>query len=189
MAPRTVVWLNETQHYLGHPQAGWGAQADALALALALAHGHLAQNLAGAPELLRHYEHGAPPTKPLLEAATDARRLGVGPHLPQAFLTDAATGYLTDYDHDHDYDQLSNDWAEDAFAALARPVHGNQAALRRTTPRPSAFRHQPRRLSGDRTGLPPRGLPRSARLYPTPQALPARLLLARCPRSRCTPPR
>ncbi|MFF1744360.1 hypothetical protein [Streptomyces mirabilis] len=61
----------------------------------------------------------------------DARRLGVGLHLPQAFLTDAATDYLTDTD----YDQLTDDWAEQAFAELAQLVHGKQAPLRRTTPR------------------------------------------------------
>ncbi|MFB7506143.1 hypothetical protein ACFC0P_22110, partial [Streptomyces broussonetiae] len=175
-APRTVVWLNEAQHYLGHPQAGeriaaalhtllthpdrgpvlvlgtlWPEYADtytalplpgdpdphsrvreiltgrtltvpdtfdrealhaatalaqggdrfmADALTRAHAHGRLAQDLAGAPELLRRYEHGTPPTKALLEAAMDARRLGVGLHLPQSFLTDAAADYLSDHDYD-----------------------------------------------------------------------------------------
>ncbi|MER6918160.1 hypothetical protein [Streptomyces spiralis] len=208
VGPRTVVWLNEAQHYLGHPQAGeriaaalhtllthtdrgpvlvlgtlWPEYADsytalpvpgepdphsrvrelltgrtltvpdafgkeALHAASALAqsgdrfmqdvltrahaHGRVTQDLAGAPELMRRYEHGTPPVKALLEAAMDARRLGVGLHLPQAFLIDAATGYLTD----DDCDQLTEDWAEAAFVALARPVHGKQAPLRRTATRP-----------------------------------------------------
>ncbi|MET7888575.1 hypothetical protein ABZU45_39580 [Streptomyces avermitilis] len=62
----------------------------------------------------------------------DALRLGVGVHLPQGFLTDAAVDYLTEID----YDQLGEDWAEEAYAELSKPVHGKQAPLRRTTPRP-----------------------------------------------------
>ncbi|MFH8480486.1 hypothetical protein [Streptomyces sp. NPDC018055] len=62
----------------------------------------------------------------------DARRLDVGLHLPQAFLTDAATDYLSDTDYDH----LTGDWAEQAYAEVAEPVHGKQAPLRRTNTRP-----------------------------------------------------
>ncbi|MFF4038425.1 hypothetical protein [Streptomyces sp. NPDC001816] len=206
--PRTVVWLNEAQHYLGDPKVGeqiaaavhalltqpergpvlvlgtlWPeyasqytslpapgtpdphsrvrelltsrtvsvpeafdgpalAAADALAadgdwlLADALArtrtNGRLPQDLAGAPELVHRYEHGTPAARAVLEAAMDARRLGVGIHLQQAFLTDAAIDYLTD----SDYDQLANDWAEAAFAELAHLVHGKQAPLHRVSPRP-----------------------------------------------------
>ncbi|MFF3617543.1 hypothetical protein, partial [Streptomyces sp. NPDC002580] len=88
--------------------------------------GRVTQDLAGAPELLNRYQHASPAAKALLEAAMDARRLGVGLHLPQAFLTDAATDYLTDTD----YDRLTVDWAERAYAALAEEVHGTQAPLR-----------------------------------------------------------
>ncbi|MER6471551.1 helix-turn-helix domain-containing protein [Streptomyces collinus] len=206
--PRTVVWLNEAQHYLGHRAAGeqiaaavhhllvtpergpvlvlgtlWPEYAHqyttlpapggedphsrarellsgrilavpdsfdgaALAEATALAKdgdplladaltraptdGRITQDLAGAPELLSRYQHATPAAKALLEAAMDARRLGVGLHLPQAFLTDAAPDYL----NQNDYDQLTDNWAETAFAELAEPVHGKQAPLRRTTPRP-----------------------------------------------------
>ncbi|MGW4881337.1 SEL1-like repeat protein [Streptomyces sp. NPDC004262] len=109
-------------------------------LAQALRHagddGRVTQNLAGAPELVRCYENGTPPVRALLAAAMDARRLGIGLHLPQGFLIDAAA----DYFDDHDYDQLSEDWPEAALADLARPVHGKQAPLRRTATRP---RHQP----------------------------------------------
>ncbi|KUN57221.1 hypothetical protein AQJ46_48325 [Streptomyces canus] len=207
VGPRTVVWLNEAQHYLGDPTHGeriaaavhqllldeerrpvlvlgtlWpeyahrytalptpggpdpysrvrellaghttavpdAFDANALAEAAALAgqgdrlladaltrardSGRITQDLAGVPELLRRYEQATPPARALLEAAMDARRLGVGLHLPQAFLTDAASDYLTDTD----YDQLTDDWAERAFAELAELVHGKQAPLRRTTPR------------------------------------------------------
>ncbi|MFE0005236.1 helix-turn-helix domain-containing protein [Streptomyces erythrochromogenes] len=207
VAPRTVVWLNEAQHYLGDRTAGeqiaaavhqllvtaesgpvlvlgtlwpeYAAQytalpapggedphsrvrellagrvitvpesfdAPALAAAAALAEGgdrlladalgragtegRVTQDLAGAPELLNRYRHASPAAAAVLEVAMDARRLGVGLHLPQAFLTDAATEYLTDTDHD----QLTDDWAEQAFAELATLVHGKQAPLRRATPR------------------------------------------------------
>ncbi|WP_217238348.1 hypothetical protein [Streptomyces sp. AC555_RSS877] len=208
VGPRTVVWLNEAQHYLGNPVSGeriaaavhhllvspehgpvlvlgtlWpeyekqytalprpGAEdpysrarellagrtlnvpdafdAPALtaaavlaesgdrlmadALTRARAHGRVTQDLAGAPQLLSRYQNASPAAKAVLEAAMDARRLGVGLHLPQAFLTDAAIDYLDQ----SDYDQLTDDWAELAYAELARLVHGKQAPLRRTTPRP-----------------------------------------------------
>ncbi|MET9915335.1 hypothetical protein ABZZ74_53610 [Streptomyces sp. NPDC006476] len=116
--------------------AGFARNGDRLladALNRAHASGRIAQDLAGAPELLRRYEQPRlPAARALLKAAMDARRLGVGPHLPQAFLTDAATGYLSD----DDYDQLADDWAEQAYAELAEQVHGKQAPLRPTTPRP-----------------------------------------------------
>ncbi|MFD9303020.1 helix-turn-helix domain-containing protein, partial [Streptomyces sp. NPDC060048] len=207
VAPHTVVWLNEAQHYLGDRTTGeriaaavhrllvtvecgpvlvlgtlWPEyaarytalpvpgekdphsrvrellagrvlsvpetfEAPALAAAAALAEsgdrlladalsrasadGRVTQDLAGAPELLNRYQHATPAAAAVLEAAMDARRLGVGLHLPQAFLTDAAADYLTDTD----YDQLTDDWAEQAFAELAAPVHGKQAPLRRTIPR------------------------------------------------------
>ncbi|MFE2970434.1 hypothetical protein ACFXKC_43695 [Streptomyces sp. NPDC059340] len=219
VAPRTVVWLNEAQHYLGHSEAGeriaaalytvltdanrrpvlvlgtlWLEYADvytalpnpgepdphsrarelltgrtltvpgifdeealhaastlarggdrfmADALTRAHAHGWVAQDLAGAPELVRRYEQGTPSVRALLEAAMDARRLGVGLHLPQAFLIDAATDYLTD----DDYDQLTDDWAESSFAALALPVHGKQAPCAAPLPAARAFRHRPLRPS------------------------------------------
>ncbi|MEW2425898.1 hypothetical protein AB0911_35795 [Streptomyces nigra] len=205
---RTVVWLNEAQHYLGDRVAGeriaaavhtlltapecspvlvlgtlWPeyaarytvlpppggedphsrvrellaghtvsvpdtfdrhALASAAALALggdrlladaltrASVDGRVTQDLAGARELLNRYMHATPAARAVLQAAMDARRLGVGLHLPQAFLTEAAVDYLTDTDYDH----LTEDWAEQVFAELAEPVHGKQAPLRRTTPRP-----------------------------------------------------
>ncbi|MEU6194237.1 helix-turn-helix transcriptional regulator, partial [Streptomyces sp. NPDC047061] len=205
---KTVVWLNEAQHYLGHSRVGeqvaaavqsllndsgrqpvlvlgtlWPEYVDqytalpspggedphsrvrellsgrilttpetfdqeALRQAQALGHkgdraladalnrtaadGRVTQDLAGAPELLRRYEHSTPAARAVLEAAMDARRLGAGVYLPQDFLTDAATDYLSV----HDFDQISDDWAEAAFSELARPVHGKHAPLRRTRSRP-----------------------------------------------------
>ncbi|MGW4506891.1 hypothetical protein ACWENO_19880 [Streptomyces sp. NPDC004436] len=207
VAPRTVVWLNEAQHYLGDRAAGeriaaavhrllvtgergpvlvlgtlwpeyavrytalpgpggedphsrvrellagrtlsvaeaFGASALAAAGALAEAgdelladalsragaSGRVTQDLAGAPELLNRYRQATPAAAAVLEAAMDARRLGVGLHLLQAFLTDAATDYFLDTD----YDRLSDGWAEQAFDELAALVHGKQAPLSPVTPR------------------------------------------------------
>ncbi|MFE4658845.1 tetratricopeptide repeat protein [Streptomyces hydrogenans] len=94
--------------------------------------GRVTQDLAGAPELLDRLHDATAPARALLEAAMDARRLSVGLHLPQAFLTDAAIDYLTDLEHD----QLTDNWAALAYAELARPVHGKQAPLRPANPRP-----------------------------------------------------
>ncbi|MBQ0976493.1 helix-turn-helix transcriptional regulator, partial [Streptomyces sp. RK31] len=208
VGPRTVVWLNEAQHYFGDRAAGeriaaavhalliqpergpvlvlgtlWNAyvkeysalptpggpdphsrvrellagrtvhvpdvfDSRAMAAATALAEGgdqlladalsrarddgRLTQDLAGGPALLEFYRTCSPAARALLEAAMDARRLGLGLHLPQTFLTDAAA----DYPHDCDRDQLTNDWGDKAYAELAERVHGKQAPLRRATPRP-----------------------------------------------------
>ena len=102
------------------------------ALTRAATTGRIAQDLAGAPELLRRYRDASPAAVALLHAAMDARRLGVGSSLPQAYLADAAVDYLDDID----YAQLNQDWVESAFAELTLPVHGKQAPLRRVTHRP-----------------------------------------------------
>ncbi|MFD7027031.1 transcriptional regulator [Streptomyces sp. NPDC059917] len=209
VAPRTVLWLNEAQHYLGadggagervaaalrtllgdprrapvlvlatlwpdyaraytalpgaQPGPGPGAQVrqllegrivvvpdafdrEALDAAAVLAaagdvqlagslalvsDGHLTQQLAGAPQLLHRYRAAGPAERALLRAAMDARRLGVGPHLPGSFLTDAAVDYLTE----GEYDALADGWERYAYPRLAEPVHGNLAPLRRIRPRP-----------------------------------------------------
>ncbi|MFC5031661.1 transcriptional regulator [Streptomyces sp. DSM 41987] len=103
-------------------------------LAHALQHagdGRLAQFLAGAPELLRRYRSASPPARALLQAAMDARRLGVGLHVPLAFLVEAAEDYLTDDERD----ALEDHWFEQALADTGEPVHGNLAPLRRARPR------------------------------------------------------
>ncbi|MGV9456348.1 hypothetical protein [Streptomyces sp. NPDC003635] len=106
------------------------------ALTRCLATGRVAQELAGAPQLLTRYEHSTPAAKALLEAAMDARRLGVGQHLPHDFLADAAIDYLSQ----PDFDNLTENWAEAAFTDLARRGHGGQTPLHRTRPRPN---HRP----------------------------------------------
>ncbi|MEV8597589.1 helix-turn-helix transcriptional regulator [Streptomyces sp. NPDC052012] len=117
------------------------------ALTRASAHGRVTQDLAGAPELMRRYHHGTPAARALLEAAMDARRLGVGLYLPQTFLTDAAIGYLADTD----YAELTDDWTEAVIAELAQPVHGKLAPLR----------HAPARPAHDPPGAPPATPPSS----------------------------
>jgi hypothetical protein len=79
-------------------QLGPLARAADARLALAAAgapDGQVIQFLAGAPELLARYRNAPPAAKALIDAAMDARRLGMGPGLPQPFLDAAAPGYLT----------------------------------------------------------------------------------------------
>ncbi len=105
-------------------------------LAHALHHtdsGRLTQFLAGAPELLRRYETSDPPVRALLEVAMDARRLGAGLHLPVSFLEQAVDDYLSD----DEYDDLADNWLDQAFADVTSPVHGRLAPLRRARPRPA----------------------------------------------------
>ncbi|MDG9709374.1 tetratricopeptide repeat protein [Streptomyces sp. DH10] len=206
VGPRTVVWLNEAQHYLAAPQIGeriaaglrtlladadrgpvlvlgtlWPEYWDELTARLsgkegaahrqvrellagreirvpdsfdsddlmllrasarwderlAVAHaqasgGRIAQFLAGAPELLRRYQHAPVVPKAVLSAAMDARRLGCGVYLPRNFLEHAAAGYL----NDEEFDAAGDDWLEKALAYSARPVHGNITPLRRVRTRP-----------------------------------------------------
>ena len=93
--------------------------------------GRLTQFLAGAPELLRRYETADPPVRALLEVAMDARRLGAGLHLPVSFLEQAVDDYLGD----DEYDDLTDNWIDQAFADVTQPVLGRLAPLRRTRPR------------------------------------------------------
>ncbi|MFY7067844.1 hypothetical protein ACOQFV_18480, partial [Nocardiopsis changdeensis] len=202
VGPHTVLWLNETQHYLGHPRFGervasalhtlltspdrapvlvlgtlWKepaqtftalpqpGQADEHATARALLEGRLVpvpvdfthaqlddvrklaeagdgqlahalehvrdrrltQTLAGAPDLVLRYQHGSRPAQALLEAAMDARLLGVGFHLPLNFLAEAAEDYLTD----DEIDALDDQWMEAGLRETRLPVHGGWAPLRR----------------------------------------------------------
>ena len=66
----------------------------------------------------------------------DARRLGMGPALPQAFLEAAAPGYLTDTE----WDALGEDWLEQALAYTAVPCKGVRGPLTRSRPRPARSR-------------------------------------------------
>ena len=105
--------------------AGTGDVRLALA-ARSAAGGQVVQFLAGAPELLARYRNAPPAARALIEAAMDARRLGMGAGLPQAFLEAAAPGYLAD----DQWDALREDWLEQALAYAAVPCKGAQISGR-----------------------------------------------------------
>ena len=114
-------------------QAGDARLAKAAAAAQG---GQVIQFLAGAPELLARYRNAPPAAKALIHAAMDARRLGMGPALPQAFLAAAAPGYLTDTE----WDTLGDDWLEHALAYTAVPCKGVRGPLTRIRRHPDRSR-------------------------------------------------
>ena len=107
--------------------------------------GEVIQFLAGAPELLARYRNAPPAAAALIHAAMDARRLGMGAGLPQAFLEAAAPGYLTDAE----WDALGEDWLEQALAYTAVPCKGARGPLTRIRPRPAS---RAARNRGDQPG-------------------------------------
>ncbi len=118
--------------------------------------GEVIQFLAGAPELLARYRNAPPAAEALISAAMDARRLGTGVGLPQAFLEAAVPGYLTG----GQWDALGEDWLRQALAYAAVPAKGARGPLTRIRLRPPASR-APR--SGPRdSGAPPEGGPAAA---------------------------
>ncbi len=128
-----------------------------LAQAAAARDGQVIQFLAGAPELLVRYRDAPPAAKALIHAAMDARRLGMGPALPQAFLAAAAPGYLAGTGRD----AMGGDWLEQALAYLAVPCKGVCGPLTRIRPNRTRSRAPgPRssdsdeRLAGGRVGIP-----------------------------------
>ncbi len=119
--------------------------------------GQVIQFLAGAPELLARYRNAPPAAAALIHAAMDARRLGMGVGLPQAFLEAAAPGYLTDAE----WDALGEDWLEQALAYTAVPCKGVRGPLTCIRPRPARSRAtEPRprqsdeQLAGGQAGIP-----------------------------------
>ena len=112
--------------------AGAGDVRLALA-ARSAAGGQVVQFLAGAPELLARYRNAPPAARAVIEAAMDARRLGMGAGLPRAFLAAAAPGYLTD----DEWDAPGDDWLEQALASTARPAKGVRGPLTGIRPRPA----------------------------------------------------
>ncbi|WOX26176.1 helix-turn-helix domain-containing protein [Streptomyces solicathayae] len=130
-------------------RARTGDQLLADALGRARRSGRVAQDLAGAPLLLHRYLTASPPARAVLEAAMDARRLGVGLHLLQDFLTEAAVDYIDE----EDYVTLhhTRDWAQDALDELAETVHGKQAPLRPANTRPK--QRPPGDIPSDESGV------------------------------------
>jgi hypothetical protein len=107
--------------------------------------GQVIQYLAGAPELLARYRNAPPAARALIHAAMDARNLGMRPALPYAFLEAAAPGYLTD----SEWDQLAEDWLEQAVAYTAAACKGVRGPLTRIRPR---LAHTAGSFSGPSTG-------------------------------------
>ncbi|MFF6815172.1 hypothetical protein ACFZAG_35600 [Streptomyces sp. NPDC012403] len=222
IAPRTVVWLNEAQHYLepdpvgehvaaglrdllrdttrgpvlvlatlwpehwdrlttrtspdrhaharelldGHkidvPDAFTPADLAALTdtrdtdprLAEAADHAHdgqITQYLAGVPVLMDRYHAARGATRALIHAAMDARRLGAGPHLPLAWLADAAPGYLADTE----WNTTADDWLAQALDYLTTPCNGIPGILTPAkTAAPRNQRHRRPAATGRTAGQP-----------------------------------
>lgn len=112
-----------------------GSPDPRLAAAAQALHGEVTQFLAGAPALLDYYRHAPPAARAVLDAAIDARRLGMSAGLPRDFLHDAATGYLTDTQ----WATLGRDWSERFRAALEEAAlerKGTRGPLTAVLPRP-----------------------------------------------------
>jgi hypothetical protein len=114
-----------------------------LALAAAQAgDGQVVQLLAGAPELISRYESAPPAARAVLDAAVDARRMGMGPALSRAFLEEAAPGYLADAQ----WTSLPESWLDQALAYTSAPCKGVSGPLapgrprRGAAPGPAAWR-------------------------------------------------
>jgi hypothetical protein len=84
--------------------------------------GHLAQYLAGAPDLLRHWQdQGADPYgRALITAAMDLARLGGDPKCPPDFLREAVVGYLDDDLRTRPIDE----WIDTAYGYASAPLRG-----------------------------------------------------------------
>ncbi len=117
--------------------------------------GQVIQFLAGAPELLSRYRNAPPGAKALINAAMDARRLGMGIALPHAFLEAAAPGYLTDTE----WHAQGGDWLEQALAYTAVPCKGVRGPLTRIRPRPAGSRAPGSRDSNEQLAGGPVGTP------------------------------
>ncbi|NBM16386.1 hypothetical protein [Streptomyces sp. GC420] len=96
------------------------------AVAAANRGGAVTQTLAAGPELLEHWQQ-APHAygKAVLTAAIDARRLGVRAPLPEAFLKQAVTGYLTPRERA----EAEPSWFEQALAYARQPIKQVTSAL------------------------------------------------------------
>jgi hypothetical protein len=112
-----------------------GSPDPRLAAAARAPQAEVTQFLAGAPALLDYYRHAPPAARAVLDAAVDARRLGMSTALPRAFLHDAAPGYLTSTQ----WAAVGRDWEQHLGAALeeaARECKGARGPLTPVVPRP-----------------------------------------------------
>ncbi|MRH93298.1 transcriptional regulator [Nocardia sp. SYP-A9097] len=116
---------------------GAAAEDPRLALAQEEAGDQITQFLAGAPALLERYRLAPPAAKALVDAASDARRLGHGRELPLPLLADAVKGYMTETQ----WNALRKGWAKKAFDYLrqeCRGVPGPLTPIRKDPDRPAA---------------------------------------------------
>ncbi|WP_433754625.1 hypothetical protein [Nocardia sp. CA-135398] len=90
----------------------------------------LIQFLAGVPVLIDRFRHGTAPETALIEAAMDARRLGVGPEIPVDFLVEAACGYFSEVD----WHSVAPDWFHTALVDVSLPARGFLGPLSRNKP-------------------------------------------------------
>ncbi|MFC4906904.1 hypothetical protein [Actinomadura gamaensis] len=125
----TVIQVPETFRGADLDTMARTAKADArLAAAVKQAEGgHITQYLAGAPELLARFDAAPPAARAVIEAAMDARRMGHRNALPHALLEAAAPAYLTDLQ----WDQLADNWLEDALAYTGEPCKGARGPVTR----------------------------------------------------------
>ncbi|MFH8371438.1 hypothetical protein, partial [Streptomyces sp. NPDC018031] len=113
--------------------------------------GQITQYLAGVPVLMARYRAARGATRALIHAAMDARRLGAGPHLPLAWLADAAPGYLTDTE----WNTTGGDWLARALDYLTTPCNGIPGILTPVkTTAPRNQRHRRPATAGRAGGQP-----------------------------------
>ncbi|MET8481817.1 hypothetical protein ABZV68_32275, partial [Streptomyces clavifer] len=94
----------------------------------------VAQYLAGVLALMNRYQAARGATRALVHAAMDARRLGAGPHIPLAWLVEAAPGYLTETE----WNATDRDWLAQALDYVTQDCTGIPGILtpvETTTPR------------------------------------------------------
>jgi len=108
--------------------------------------GEVTQFLAGAPELLSRYHNAGSSARALIDAAMDARRLGMGEAIPLSFLEQAAPAYLTD----RQWNSLADDWLPESLTYTGKLCKGVLGPLTKIRERPghsSASREDTYRLA------------------------------------------
>ena len=101
--------------------------------------GRITQYLAGVPDLLQRYQMAPPAARAIIDSAIDARRYGHPSAIPRALIEHAAPGYMPDLV----WDELGDDWLDQALVYTAAPCHGMRGPLTRIRPRPGDDVAQP----------------------------------------------
>lgn len=103
--------------------------------------GRITQYLAGGPELVRRYERElSPAAKAIVQVAMDARRMGHRNRISRDLLEQAAAAYMSKLD----WDELDDEWLEQALGETGQRCKGARGPVTRTRPSPSttASRHR-----------------------------------------------